>query len=211
MSMRKTAYARIRYPWTSDVVAVGNVQSMASDIDQALISTAKMGNDFSKFGSVVVKRVAAQSITKATLTAITFDTVALNNGANSPLANGAWWAAGAPTRLTAPAGLPAAGCVVLVSAQAGINFTAAGGVNGAVEVVVGVNGGVVTLPGSKFNPLSAATGSQWTAGMSLWKMNAGDFLEMKVLWTGTPVGPLNTDTAIPPTISLAMVSLLSVP
>src|SRR5919198_5186760 len=107
MVMRKTPYLRIRYPFTSDVVSATDVASLASDVDSALVTTAKMANDFSRFASVTVQRAAAQSLTKATLTAITMDTVKLNNGANSPLANGAWWAAGSPTRLTAPVG-----CVV---------------------------------------------------------------------------------------------------
>jgi len=85
MTMRRTPYARLRYPWTSDVVAAADVDSMANDIDQALVTTAKMASDFSRFASVTARRTTAQSITKGTLTAITFNGVLLNNGANSQI------------------------------------------------------------------------------------------------------------------------------
>lgn len=204
MAMRKTPYQRLRYPWASDTVSVADVQSMASDIDAALMVTAKQAADFSRFASVQAKRNAAQSLTKATLTAITFDSVAHNNGANSPLSNGAWWAAGAPTRLTAPVN-----CLVFASALGGINIGSALGANGIVEVTVRLNGG--QRQGSKWNPPSAVTGQQWTSALTFWKLNAGDFLELTMFWNGTPAGPFNTDTVIPPLLSLMMVGLQQVP
>jgi hypothetical protein len=45
----------------------------------------------------------------------------------------------------------------------------------------------------------------------MWKLVAGDFLELKMYWTGTPAGPFNTDTVVPPVLSLMMVALPSVP
>lgn len=205
MAMRRTPYAQIRYPWTTDVVAAGDVQAMASDIDQTLITTAKMSTDFSRFASVVAQRTAVQSITKATLTAITFDTVLLNNGANSPLANANWFTISAPTRLTAP--VP---CLVLASATAGINTGSALGVNGAVQASARLNGGAIQQ-GSKWNPISTATGQQWASALTFWKLAAGDYLELMIFWTGTPAGPINTDTIGDPTLSLMMVGLQSVP
>jgi hypothetical protein len=204
--MRKTPYERIRYPWGSDVVSAADVDSMASDIDQAMVATAKLGAEFSRFASVVVRRNAAQSITKNTLTAISFDTVTLNNGANSPLSNGAWWAAGAPTRVTAPVA-----CAVLVSGFGGINLGSALGTNGIVETLVGLNGATTWQQGSKFSPISTVSGQVWASGLSMWKLAAGDYLELKMLWNGTPAGPFNTDTVIPPQLSLMMVALPSVP
>jgi hypothetical protein len=206
MTMRKTPFLRMRYPFTSDVVNAADVQAMASDIDSGLIGTAKMASEFSRFASVTALRAAAQSITKATLTAITLDTIRINNGANSPLANANWWAAGQPTRLTAPVG-----CIVLVSATSGYNIGSAFGVNGAIQTTVGLNGGAAWLQGKKFNPLSTYTGQVWASAMSMWKLNAGDYLELKTFWTGTPAGPINTDTGSPPIISLAMIGLTSVP
>jgi len=206
MTMRRTPYARLRYPWTADVVNVADVQAMASDIDAGLVGTARMANDFSKFASFTGRRNAAQSITKATLTAITLDTVTVNNGANSPLANANWWAAGQPTRLTAPVG-----CIVLATAACGYNIGSAFGANGAVETAIGLNGGTAWVQGTKFNPVSAYTGQVWASCLSMWKLNAGDFLELKTFWTGTPAGPLNIDTGSPPFISLTMVALTSVP
>lgn len=203
--MRKTPYQRLRYPWASDTVAVADVQSMASDIDQAMVTTARLGSDFSKFASVVVRRNAAQSITKATLTTITFDAVTLNNGSDSPLANANWWAAGSPTRVTAPVA-----CAVLVSGFGGINFGSALGANGCLEVVVGLNGATTWQQGMKFSPISSVAGQAWTSGLSMWKLAAGDFLELKMFWTGTPAGPFNTDTVIPPQLSLMMVALPTV-
>jgi hypothetical protein len=122
------------------------------------------------------------------------------------LANANWWAAGQPTRLTAPVG-----CIVLVSATSGYNIGSAFGVNGAIQTTVGLNGGAAWLQGKKFNPLSTYTGQVWASAMSMWKLNAGDYLELKTFWTGTPAGPINTDTGSPPIISLAMIGLTSVP
>jgi|SRR5882757_32458 len=207
MTMRKTPNLRLRYPWTDDVVSAADVQSMAEDIDQALVSTATLGANFSRFASVLVQRNAVQSIAKGALPAITFDTVVLNNGANSPLANGAWFNAGAPTRLTAPAP-----CVVLACGFGGFNLGSALGVNGAIQITIALNGatGSPNVQGTKWAPLSAATGQQWGSAISMWKLVAGDFLELKMLWTGTPVGPFNTDNVIPPTLSLMMVGLPTV-
>ena len=205
MSMRKTPYLRLRYPWASDVVSAADVQSMASDIDSALVTTAKQANDFSRFASVVARRTAAQSLTKATLTAISFDSVPLNNGANSPLANSPWWSAGAPTRLTAPVA-----CVVFASGSGGVNLGSALGANGIIEVTTRLNG-TTTRQGSKWNPPTALTGQVWTSGLAMWELSAGDYIELMMYWTGTPAGPFNTDTVAPPTLSLMMVALQSVP
>jgi hypothetical protein len=207
MTMRKTPYLKMHYPFASDVVAAPDVQTMAQDIDQNLVNTATLGSVFSRFSSVVVSRVAAQSIVKSTLTAITFDTVLVNNGANSPLANGSWFAAGSPTRLTAPSA-----CVVLANGFLGLNLGSALGTSGAVQVTIALNGATASpnVQGTKWNPTSAVTGQQWASGISMWKLAAGDFLELKVFWTGTPEGPFNTDTVLPPMLSLAMVALPSV-
>jgi hypothetical protein len=208
MTMRKTPYARIRYPWTADVVSAADVQTTASDIDAALVQTATMASTFSTLSSVSVKRAAVQSITKGTLTAVTFDTVVSDNGKNSPLANGAWFAAGSPTRLTAPSP-----CIVLATAVVGMNFTAVLGTSGVLQCTIALNGatGQPNVQGNKWAPISSATGQQWTSALAMWKLAAGDFLELKVFWTGTPAGPLNTDNVIPPQLSLMMVGLPSVP
>lgn len=208
MTMRKTPYARLRYPWTADVVNVADVQSMAQDIDQALVQSATLGANFSRFSSVIVQRAAVQSLVKATFTPITFDTVVLDNGTDSPLANGAWWNAASPTRLTAPGP-----CVVLACGVGGVNIGSALGVNGIIEVAVTINGLVSgpSVQGTKFGPISTVTGQQWASAISMWKLVAGDYLELRMLWTGTPAGPFNTDNAIPPQLSLMMVALPSVP
>ena len=210
MTMRTTPFRRIRYPWTTDVVNAADVQAMGADIDQQLVQTQNMAADFSRFASAAVYRAAAQSITKGTLTAITFDTApaTTNNGANSPLSNGAWWSAGSPTRLTAPTP-----CVVLAVATGGINFGTALGSAGCLQVTVAKNGAATTpnIQGSKYSPLPAQTGQIWTSAMTMWSLAAGDFLEMKMFWTGTPAGPFNTDTALPPIMYVAMIALPSVP
>jgi hypothetical protein len=208
MTMRKTPYMRLRYPWTADVVNAADVQSMANDIDSALVQSSSLAADFSRFASVAVRRVAAQSLVKGAVTAISFDQVALNNGANSPLSNGSWFNAAAPTRLTAPTA-----CVVLASALGGINIGSALGVNGCIEVFVALNGasGAPGVQGTKWGPISSATGQEWASAITMWKLAAGDFLELKMFWTGTPAGPFNTDTAIVPTLALMMVALPAVP
>lgn len=208
MTMRKTPYLRMHYPWASDVVAAGDVQSMAQDIDQNLVNTATLGANFSRFASVVVRRAAVQSIAKSTLTAISFDTVVLNNGANSALSNGSWFSAGAPTRLTAPT--PA---VVLAIGFLGLNLGSALGTSGSIQSTITLNGATTGpgVQGSKWGPISTATGQQWVTALSMWKLAAGDFLELKMFWTGTPAGPFNTDNAAPPSLSLMMVALPTVP
>jgi hypothetical protein len=157
---------------------------------------------------VVVQRAAAQSIAKSTLAAITFDTLVLDNGVDSPLANGAWFSNSQPTRLTAPSP-----CVVLACGFGGINFGSALGTNGCLQVTVALNGatGAPGVQGTKFNPISTVTGQQWASAISMWKLAAGDFLELKLFWKGTPAGPFNTDTVIPPSLSLMMVALPTVP
>lgn len=207
MTMRKTPYLRLHYPWASDVVAATDMQSMAQDIDQALVATASLGANFSRFASVLVQRAAAQSIPKATLTAVSFDTVMLNNGADSPLANGSWFSNANPTRLTAPSQ-----CVVLACGNAGLAIGAALGTNGAVQATIALNGaaGAPGVQGSKWGPVSTDTGFPFVSAISMWKMAAGDFLELKLYWTGTPAGPFNTVTGQAPTLSLMMVALPSV-
>lgn len=206
--MRKTPYLRLRYPWADDVVSALNVGDMASDIDAALVRTAQMSTDFSRFASVAVSRSTAQSIAKGTQVAISFDTVAVNNGANSPLSNGAWFNLASPTRLTAPSP-----CVVLATGMCGLNLGSALGTAGIIQATVALNGatGAPGVQGSKYSPISTVTGQQWVSALSMWKLAAGDFLELKAFWTGTPAGPFNTDPNIPPTLSLMMVALPTVP
>lgn len=207
--MRRTPFLRLRYPWASDVVSAADIDSMAQDIDSALVQTATLASEFSRLSSVVVQRTAVQSITKATLTTITFDTVVLDNGTDSPLANGAWYNAAVPTRLTAPSP-----CVVLASALASINAGTALGTSGAVQTTVTLNGASsgANLQGTKWAPGSTDTGYQGASALTMWKLNTGDFLELKLFWTGTPAGPFNTGGApTPPTLSLMMVALPTVP
>jgi hypothetical protein len=210
MTMRKTPYLRIRYPWASDVVSAADVQSLASDVDQALVQTALLSTSFSRMASVAVQRKAVQSIAASTVTAISFDTLVLDNGTDSPVtgANGAWYNATTPTRLTAPVA-----CVVLASGMLGINYTSAAGATNCVQVMICLNGatGVPNVQGTKWNALSTATGPQIGSALSMWKLAAGDFLELKAFWRGTPAGPLNTDTTFPATLSLMMVALPAVP
>lgn len=206
MVVRRTPYARLRYPWTADVVSALDVQSMAQDIDQGLVDTAKMGADYSRMGSVVARRTTVQSIPKGVLTAISFNTTSLNNGSDSPLANGDWHSAANPTRLTAP--VP---CIVLVSAFGGMNLGSALGANGAVQVTIGLNGGATWYQGTKWGPLAATGGQQWASALGMYRLAQADYLELRMYWTGTPAGPFNTDTVIPPQLGLTMVALQSVP
>jgi len=207
MTMRQTPFERIRYPWSGDVVSAADVQSMGADIDQQLVQASNLGADFSKYATVQARRAAAQSLTKGTLTTISFDTV-VENSANSPLSNGAWWNSGSPTRLTAPTA-----CVVLAVGMGGVNASAAWGSPAALQVTVAKNGAsaLPNVQGTKYSPTSTTTGQQWASVMSMWSLVAGDYLELKMFWTGTPAGPFNTDTAVPPFLYLMMVALPSVP
>lgn len=210
MVMRRTPFQRIRYPWTADVANAADLQIMGADIDQSLVQTATLAANFTRLSTVAVRRAAAQSIAKSTLTAITFDTVLADNGVNSPLANGPWWAAGAPTRLTAPSP-----CIVIATAYGG--FTTAGAAWGspaAVQMSICLNGAVAVGSGmqsTKWAPISTATGQTPLSAISMWKLVAGDFLELRMHWVGTPAGPFNTDTFHMPQLALMMVGLPSVP
>lgn len=206
--MRKTAFEKIRYPWTTDVASAADIQSMASDIDQSLEQTAALAANFSRFSSAAVARSTAQSIVKSTLTAVSFDTVQLDNGSDSPLANGSWYSSATPTRLTAPAP-----CLVVATAFAGINFSTALGTAGCLQVTIALNGATAApnVQGTKWGPISTATGQQWASAISMWKLAAGDYLELKVYWTGTPAGPFSTDNVFPPVLSLMQVALPTVP
>lgn len=208
MTMRQTPFLHLRYPWTSDVVNAADVQAMGADIDQALVQTASLSTDFVRMASVVARRAAAQSVAKATLSTIVFDSVVLNNGANSPLSDGSWYNVANPTRLTAP--VP---CVVLASGFGGFNNGAAWGTPATVQVWVTINGGVAApnVQGTKYSPISTQSGQVRTSALTMWRLNAGDFLELKMHWNGTAAGPINTDTALPPSLALMMVALPSVP
>lgn len=210
MAMRKTPFLRLRYPWASDVVSAADVDAMASDVDQALVQTAQLAANFSRFASVAVRRSATQSLTKATLTAISFDTPLADNGANSPLANGKWFDISNPTRLTAPTA-----CIVLAIGQGSFTTGTAMGTNGAYETVIALNGGTAGagVQGSKWAPSPTITGAQVMQAISMWKLAAGDFLELKQYWTGTPAGPITTNgsfSAGMPSLSLMMVGLPTV-
>jgi hypothetical protein len=207
MAVRRTPFQRIRYPWTADTVSVSDIQSMASDIDQSLVQTAALANNFVRFSSVIVRRTATQSIAKGSLTAISFDTVVADNGTDSPLANGPWYAAANPTRLTAPAP-----CVVLAVATAGVNQVASWGSSAALQATIALNGasGVPGVQGSKYNPPSTMSGQTPAAVTSMWRLVAGDYLELKLFWTGAPAGPINTDATFWPQLSLMVVALPSV-
>jgi hypothetical protein len=208
MVMRHTPFQRIRYPWTSDVVNAADVQAMGADIDQALVQTATLASNFTRLSSVFVKRAAAQSITKATLTTITWDTVVFDNGTDSPLANGAWYNAATPTRLTAPVS-----CVVLAAASAGVNQGAAWGSPAALQVTVALNGatGNPGVQGTKYCPPNTMSGQTPAATLTMWKLAAADYLELKLFWNGAPAGPINTDTTFVPQMALMMIALPSVP
>lgn len=208
MTMRRTPYEKIRYPWTTDVASAADVATMAADIDQSLVQTANLAANFAKFSSVNAQRTTTLSISRAVLTTVTFTGVTLDNGSDSPLAGAPWWSAAAPTRLTAPVA-----CVVLAVGFVGMNFTAVQGTSGSLEVAVSVNGGTgaPNIQGSKYTIISGATGQHWTSAMTMWKLAAGDYLELRVWWTGSGAGPYNTDTVIPPSLSVMQVALPTVP
>lgn len=210
MTMRKTPFMRLRYPWASDVVSVADVQSLGADIDQALVQTANLGLTFPKMPSVIVRKNAAQSITASTVTTVTMDTIIVDNGPNSPVLNSAAWynSAASTSRLTAP--FP---CVVLAQGGVGINFTAAVGSVNAVQCMICINGGTgaPNVQGSKFSAISTISGVVYANAVGMWKLNTGDYLELKTFWRGTPAGPLNTDTNTPPQLALSVVALPTVP
>lgn len=203
--MRKTPYMRLRYPFGSDVVNPVDVQTTAADMDQAMVGVANLQFEFPRLASVYAARNnSVLSVAKATVVTIPFDTLIRDTGTGSPASNGAWYSNANPSRMTAP--VP---CVVLAVGSLELILGSALGANGAIEAIIALNG-ATTYPGiqeTKWNPSSADTGNQTVQLMSMWKLNAGDFLELKVRWTGTPAGPLNVNNLGNTFMQIIMVAL----
>jgi hypothetical protein len=95
-----------------------------------------------------------------------------------------------------------------------LNFGAVAGSPATLQTTIALNGAASSpgVQGGKYSPLAAASGQMWMPSvLSMWKLVAGDFLELKFFWTGTPAGPFSTDTSFRPSLSLMMVALPSVP
>lgn len=191
MSARLTPYRQFRYPFTSDTIDAVSIQTLAEDIDQALVDDDKLRTDAFRLSSAQVAQSGTPSITKATITAITWNgTTGPNNGANGAFGTSAWWSSTTnPSRLTAPAS-----CLVYATAAATFDPGASLGANGFFELMITKNGATLqpNIQTAKYQcPIPSPGLGQVPAVIeSLWSLVAGDYLEAKVLWSGTPAGPL---------------------
>lgn len=203
--MRQTPYRGIRYPFTGDVVDPVAIQTEAQDIDQALVNDDQLRAEAFRRNSVNVFTSAQTSLAKGVASAISWANVSGGqNGANGIPGYANWWAAGSPTRFTAPGA-----CLVYATASLQLNATAAMGAGGYFEVFFAKNGAGATpnIQLNKAQPLNN-TGI-WTVSCvveSMWVMAAGDYLEVKAQWSGTPAGPLLTST-----LNYAAVQVVAVP
>jgi len=97
-----TPYRKIRYPLVGEVVDAAAVQNMAADMNTVLTASALAANRSTHRSSVRAVYTGSPTIVKNTLTVVTFGTPLWDNGALGP-GGAAYWAAGSPTRFTAPA------------------------------------------------------------------------------------------------------------
>lgn len=191
MVSRVTPFRRLRYPFNTNVVDPVDIQKLATDIDGALNTDDKLRTDaFRRSGATVARTGSNASFTKNTLTTVTWDSGNPNNGANGGFGTAAWWSSTTnPSRLTAPTA-----CLVYAAAYVQLDATAgAMGTNGYFELMIAKNG-ATAQPQIQAHKYPAAPGSSTSAieasVESLWSLAAGDYLEAKGIWNGTPAGPL---------------------
>lgn len=191
--MRQTPYRGIRYPISGEVVDPAAIQTLAQDVDQALVDDDQLRAEAFRRSSVNVYTTSTTSLAKGVASAISWaNTNGSQNGANGIPGYANWWSAGSPTRLTAPGA-----CLVYAVGTVQLNAGSSLGSGGYFELFFGKNGSGATpnIQLNKTQPLNN-TGI-WTISctvQSLWVMAAGDYLELKAQWSGTPAGPFSTST-----------------
>lgn len=205
MTARLTPYRGLRYPFTSDVVSTADVANLAADIDMAIAADDLLrGNAFRLSGARVLLS-SGPSITKNTLTVITWNNSTFNNGANGGFGTSNWWSSSTnPSRLTAPTA-----CLVYATAKANLLMTTNLGTNGYFEIDITKNGSTVApnIQQQKFQPnqTGSGTGEIETSIETVWSLAAGDYLETRVIWNGTPAGPFSLEAG--PVMTVQMVAV----
>lgn len=204
--MRQTPYRGIRYPYASDVVDPVALQTEAQDIDQALVNDDQLRTEAFRRSSASVYLSGTPSLTKATITTISWTGLApgSQNGANGIPGYANWWSSGSPTRFTAPGA-----CLAYATANVALAATSALGATGFFEVFFGKNGSTSrpNIQSNKTQPLNNT--SAWQVSCvteSLWSLVAGDYLEVKVRWSGSPAGPFPIATT-----TYASIQVVAVP
>lgn len=196
-----TPYKNIRVPVTGNVVDAADWQTTATDINTVL-TASKTLHDVAVRRSSVSAFNSGQSIVKNTQTVISYavgvgggigwDTGLLGPGA------AAYWSNANPTRLTAPAtGL------YLATLYLGVPFGTLSTTN-ILQPTIGKNGSFAApnLVTDKQAGTAVRAPDKVTTCV-LYAMTAGDYLEGRVYWNGTPAGPL----ALSATFQLAQVAL----
>lgn len=203
MTIRVTPYRRLRYPCVDSVVDVNDLAKMVNDIDAALLSDDKARTDALRMPGASVYTFSTTSLTKNINTTLSFDTVNYNNGASGGFGTANWWAASpSPTRMTAPYA-----CLVLAYGYAPLNITSSLGTNGFYTLGIYKNGSVVApnFVTNKIQGPAAGTGLARNSVFGMMALNAGDYLELRALWNGTPAGPMSTD--IPSSFGVQMLGV----
>lgn len=195
---RTTPYRGIRYPLSGEVVDQAAIQTMAQDIDQALVNDDMLRTEGFRRSSLMVYTTASINLPKSALVPITWTTASWQDGANGIPSFASWWSASTnPTRFTAPSA-----CLVHATANAGISNPSLGS-GGFFEIFFYKNGSASTpnLQANKSNQPNYAVTVE-----SMWAMSAGDYIECGVLWNGSPAGPLTTSGA-----TVGWLSVIGVP
>lgn len=188
-----TPFRAYRVPSSPNVVDAAEVAAMAADINADMITinglrlaaTRRSGANLSVAGST-------QNIVKNTQTVVTYAAPAagpsFDNGATGGIGASAYWASGTPTRLTVPAG---AGGLYLARFWISLNGWAGAGTN-TQRVSMGRNGSFAVpdlWQANMFANNATFNLPQGVSVESLVLLNAGDYMESRVYWNGTPAGP----------------------
>lgn len=184
----QTPYRSIRYPLATEVADPAAMQLLAADIDAALQYVQQVLT-WSQTRSYAIGS-AAPNLAKTTTANFNL-TVNTDRGTQGP-GGAPYWAAGLPTRLTAPA----TGLYMAWGTFTNGTLPSAG--TSVVRAQIQKNGAnpVTSSQGGRNGPPIASL-------IQMWQLNAGEYLQFGGWWNGTPAGPLVMDV----TWGIAMIAV----
>lgn len=188
-----TPFRNYRVPSSPNVTDVAEVAAMAGDIDTDMLALNTMRRAATRrSGATVSVAGSTQNIVKNTNTVVTYASPAagpvFDNGAGGGVGAAAYWSSGQPTRLTVPAG---AGGLYMARFWISLNGWSGAGTN-TQRVFMGRNGSFAApdlWQANEFANNATYNLPQGVAVQSLVLLSAGDYMESRVYWNGTPAGP----------------------
>lgn len=179
-----TPYRQIPYPLIGETISDAAILSMASRMD-AVLTTARQNSLFARSRSSLAAAWSAVSVAKGTAT---YPSISLANGwdtgASGPGAT-AFWASGNPSRITAPTT-----GFYLIAGEMSVSFSDA--ISATPQYVRGLirKQGTTVVGWDQ----QRAVGSSYPdiVVKNLVQLNAGQYVEVGVQWSGSEAGPLNT-------------------